>query len=322
MSNSKKIVIGFTPFHALFAERLIPVVGGDVYCLFTKGWPRVTGFKKLGFFWPGNVFRILSYLASFLYFSIVLRFWLWRSVAVEVYLPHPKNIFSNFLFFSNKVSKVHVYEDGLLNYYDAPSSRASIPLWLRCYARCCGVSITDFDGHLAGYDAREVSTLYVSRAGSVVAREKVGRVVELKAAGNPFEPVQRRVLFLDQDISAFVSDSVRAQILERMAASYPVDLYQYFYKGHHDFNCDGLGMAALSSELNSAPAELVVNELHPEIVFSFFSSALLNISALNSKVQCISLASDIVPISRDGVSGTLADIFDEAGVTCFLGVKA
>lgn len=317
MSEPKRVVIGFTPFHALFAERLIPVIGGDVYCLFTKGWPAVVGYRKLGFFGRGGILHGLGYLASFLYFSIILRFWLWRGVAVEVYLPHPKNIFSNFLFFSKKVSKVHVYEDGLLNYYDAPVERAKVKGGLRMIAWLCGVPFQGFSGHLAGYDTGRVSNLYVSRASRVVAKTKVDRVVQVVPESLPVSPIAGRVLFLDQDVSSLISQEQRVEVVGEMFRLYPFDKYTYYYKGHHDFNGNGLAMHRLEKSLEGLPAEAVVGELQPQLVVSFFSSALLNIATLHPNINCVSLAAEYVHVSRDGVPCSLAMIFKEAGVFCF-----
>jgi hypothetical protein len=313
-----RVVIGFTPFHALFAERLLAQLEGEVFCLFTKGWPREgRPYTRLGFFsGNGPVLRALSYIASCLYFSLRIHGLFLRGCKVHVYAPHPSNIFTNYLFFARRTASVNVYEDGLLNYYDVPSSRGGVSRGLKCLALLCGIPYRNYPGHLAGYDARSVDSLFVSRAGAVVSREKVGAVVQLSVVGSSVEPVARRVLFLDQDVSRFISDAQRDTLLARMLAIYPPGEYEYFYKGHHDFASTGVDMRSLSPELVSRPAELVAIELRPEIVVSFFSSALLNIAGVFSGVKCLALAAGEVGISRDGRPGSLADIFRAAGVDC------
>ncbi|WP_373388706.1 hypothetical protein [Pseudomonas alcaligenes] len=313
-----KVVIGFTPFHALFAARLLAQLEGEVYCLFTKGWPREgRPYRRLGFFsGRGPVFRALSYVASCLYFSLRIHSLFLRGYKVHLYAPHPSNIFTNYLFFARRTASVNVYEDGLLNYYDVPASRGGVSQGLKCLALLCGIPYRHYSGHLAGYDARRVDSLFVSRAGAVVSREKVGAVMQLSAVGGSIEPVARRVLFLDQDVSRFIPTAQRAALLARMSALYPPGEYEYFYKGHHDFVAAGVDMRSLSPELASRPAELVVGDLRPEIVVSFFSSALLNIAETFPGVKCLALAAGEVRISRDGNPGSLADIFCAAGVEC------
>jgi hypothetical protein len=314
-----KVVIGFTPFHALFAERLLAQLeGGEVYCLFTKGWPQGgRPYTRLGFFSArGAVFRALSYIASCLYFSLRIHGLFLRGCKVHLYAPHPSNIFTNYLFFARHTASVNVYEDGLLNYYDVPASRGGISQGLKCLALLCGIPYRNYPGHLAGYDARRVDSLFVFRVGAVVSRKKVGAVVQLSAVGGSVEPVARRVLFLDQDVSRFIPAAQRAVLLARMLAIYPPGEYEYFYKGHHDFASTCVDMRCLSPELASRPAELVVVELRPEIVVSFFSSALLNIKGAFPGVKCLALAAREVRISRDGNPGSLADLFCAAGVEC------
>lgn len=315
------VVVGFTPFHALFAERLLPHLSGDTYCLFTKGWPKASGFKRVGFFKRGNklVFG-LCYLFSILCLSFYFRVWLFRKCSVSLYAPHPCSVFSNYLFFSKRVASVNVYEDGLLNYYDVASSRARIPAFLKFLGFISGLPVKEFDGHLAGYDARRVDRLYVSRAAAVVAKSKVGEVIQLSGQGEELTPIPRRILFLDQNVDNFLSSEQRARAIAKMFELYPLEGCSYFYKGHHDY-CPGMeGMVVLKEGLSTAPAESVVMELCPEVVISFYSSALLNIASLYPDLECVSLAACFVRVTRDEVPMSLASIFEEAKVVC-LGCK-
>lgn len=312
------VVVGFTPFHSFFAERLINDLDGESYCLFTKGWPDGKGkYKRLGFFIRRNRFlQRGSYLLSFVYFTLWVRWSLLMGKELHVYVPHPSNIYSNFLFFSKRVSSVNIYEDGLLNYYDADASRGRVGFGLRLFAFLCGASFRSYKGHLAGYDARTISSLYVSREEGVVSRGKVGLLVQLPLTSSSIDLVKGRVLFLDQDVSSFLSSGEREELILEMFKMYPPDKYQYFYKGHHDYQGLIEGMIPLQGWLVSLPAEVVMPELRPEIVVSFFSSALLNIVGSFPGVSCVALAAQYVKVSRDGVPGSLADIFSHGGVVC------
>ncbi|MBC9251079.1 hypothetical protein A9179_12410 [Pseudomonas alcaligenes] len=312
------IVVGFTPYHALFAERLIAELEGQTWCLFSKGWPAGGGYRRLGCFSRRYTWlHGLTYLLSFVHFALRVR-WFWlKGADIELYAPHPGNIFSNYLFFSAKVRAVHVYEDGLLNYYDAPAEKFSLGRSLRRLAALGGLPYRDFSGHLAGYASGRVDTLYVSRAARVVARQQVRQVVQLASTAAAISPVAGRVLFLEQNTAAFISAEQREELLARMFALYPRDRYAFFCKGHHDFAGDGLGMENLDAELAKLPAEQVVQQLRPQVVVSFFSSALLNIASVHPEIDCVALAAGHVAVTRDGVGCSLSDIFTEAGVTCF-----
>ena len=314
----RHLIVGFTPFHAFFAERLIDHLDGEVFCLFTKGWPDSNkSYSRLGFFVRKNRFlQVITYLFSFFYYSFWVRWNLWVGGELHVYVPHPSSVFTNFVFFSKRVSSVNIYEDGLLNYYDVASVRAEIPTLLRLLSYIFGLPVRRFKGHLAGYDARRVDKLYVSRAAAAVAKEKVGEVVQLSGQVGQVTPIPRRILFLDQNVDSFLSSEQRRRVINRMFELYPLERYSYFYKGHHDY-CPGMeGMAILKGELSAAPAERIVKELRPEVVISFYSSALLNIASLYPGFVCVSLAACFVRVERDGVSVSLASVFEEAKVFC------
>ncbi|MBU3057068.1 hypothetical protein [Pseudomonas indica] len=315
----RHLIIGFTPFHAFFAERLIDHLEGEVFCLFTKGWPvSKKSYSRLGFFIRRNrLLKSVSYLLSFIYFTFWVRRALWSGRELHIYVPHPSNIFTNFVFFSKHVSSVNIYEDGLLNYYDADSSRGRVSFFLKLFAWLCGVPFKKYAGHLAGYDARKVRSIYVSRADGVVGREKVDNVVQLRPVNLSIDFVKGRVLFLDQDVRAFLSVGCKESLVLKMFEVYPPERYQYFYKGHHDYQNLIGGMVSLPSKNALLPAEVVVPELKPEVVVSFFSSALLNIVSAFPNIHCVALAAESVSISRDGVPGSLADIFNSSGVRCF-----
>lgn len=314
----RHLIIGFTPFHAYFSERLISHLNGEIFCLFTKGWPASKEcYFRLGFFSRKNrVLQVFSYLFSFLYLIFWVRWNLLLGRDLHVYVPHPSNIFANFVFFSDRVSSVNIYEDGLLNYYDANASRGRVSFFLKFFAFLCGAPFKEYVGHLAGYDARKIRTLYVSRLDGVVGRKKIGNIVQLPLVNCPVDVIKGRLLFLDQDVASFVSSEQRAVLISRMFEVYPLGHYQYFYKGHHDYDDLIEGMVALRGREATLPAEAVVSDLRPEVVVSFFSSALLNIVSAFPNVCCVALAAESVPICRDGVPGVLADIFNGGGVCC------
>lgn len=307
--NIVNLFIGFTPYHAYFVDKILDQVDGDVYGVFTKGWPKNPRLRRIGFFSVGR-FRAVSYVISLALLSAFLRtLWL-RNYVVNVYLPHPASLLSNYIFFSDRVASVNIIEDGLANYYDVNSDRVTIGRGVRLLGSLIGLPYRNYSGHLIGYDTGRVDIAYLSRPEEAVCREKA-LMCGVKNDDYYSGAIRGRILFLDQDISVSVDSGLRQKLLAKMFEMYPLRSYVYFYKRHHDY-CDLIdGMEFVDSDL---PAEELVDYLKPELVISFCSSALLNLAGRG--VSCLSLASRFVSISKDGVDCTLASIFSKLGIEC------
>ena len=168
------IFIGFTPLHAKNAASIIDGVSGEVCCFFTKEWPKTSKmYKRLGFNISSIfILRWAAYVSNFILFTFKVKKLLKSGGNVNLYVPHPANIFSNYLFFCKEVSAVNLYEDGLLNYYDAPSGLARVNLALRILARLLSFPYKDYTGHLAGFDARKVTGVFLTRPDLAVGLDK------------------------------------------------------------------------------------------------------------------------------------------------------
>jgi hypothetical protein len=312
------IFIGFTPYHAHVVSRLIESCDeGKAYCYFSKLWPNSQrGYTRLGF--SRRWMRGLDQVLSFFYFSFFIRVLAIRGYALDVYMPHPGNIFTNYLFFSSShLKRTFIYEDGILNYYDAVQQNSFVGFWKRLLSVVAGMPYRFYKGHLAGYDVGCYDGAFLSMPELAVRREALGVVRVIPVCRKDLNVNNNVILFLDQSVEGILARGQRQACLNEMFRRYPVESYRYIYKPHHDYCSDiSQSMLRLSSEEMGLPAELLIDILRPGHVISFFSSALVNVKNSFPAISCVSLASAMVKISRNGHQEPLSDLFSQVGVEC------
>lgn len=320
MTEKKRRVslfIGFTPYHAYVVSRMLDQCEGPVYCCFSKIWPNSSRrYTRLGV--ARNRVAILGGGLSFLVFAFFVRWLKFRKIALDVYMPHPGNIFTNYLFLSSRSGRrVFIYEDGILNYYDAVQRNFFVGFGKRLLSWLGLMPYRPYKGHLAGYDAGCYDGAFLSMPKLAVRKDSLGVVHALPISTKSLCVDPHLVLFLDQNVSGFLEGVQRQACVDEMFRRYPLAEYRYVYKPHHDF-CSEISreMSRLSTDEAALPAELLVEKICPGHVVSFFSSALINIRNVFPEISCVSLASSMVPISRGGHQEPLSKLFAQVGVEC------
>lgn len=311
------IVIGFTPYHAYAAKSILERLDGCVYCAFTKSWPKTEKpYIKIGP--PGSWLAPSKASLTFLHFAVVIHRLIARGCALDVYMPHPGHILSNYLFFASIPGKrIYIYEDGLLNYYDADVNNAFVGKAKRLLARAGGLRYRDYTGHLAGYDVGSYDGAFLSMPDKAVRKDRLGALHRLNFETQELALQRNTILFLDQDVSSRMSPEERKHCIAVMLSAYPSNEYAYHYKPHHDHTSRlSNAMQPLAPELRSLPAEMLIERLRPSHVISFFSSALINIKNAWPQIECVSLATAQIIITRDSKPTSLSQLFQEVGVTC------
>lgn len=312
-----KIFIGFTPLHARNVQEIIKNEDGEIYCLFTKIWPdKEIDYNRLGFSLPSaGISRTLLYFLSFIRFSFQIRKLIKNKKQIELYVPHPNNIFTNYLFFCHEITTVNIYEDGILNYYDAPTNNKQPNAIFRLLSKACGLAYTSYSGHLSGLDARMITSGYFYRPSSIVSMNKFEKLFELTPEKQQTLIDEKTILFLDQDTSSQFSDTHRLKLIDDMLEKFSRTDYNYYYKPHHEYEAK-FEMTKLPKNLRPLAAEKVIEAIKPGIVISFFSSALINIKQISPDTRCISLASREIQITINGERKTLDSLFLAASVEC------
>lgn len=317
-----RLFIGFTPYHGLVASKLIDSFEGSVFCAFTKRWPVCKkGYTRVGGNLANKAPSILANILMTLHLMLLLRWWILLRRPVEAYIPHPLHVFTNPVFWHRTSNfKVHLYEDGLLNYYDAKQTGKSDVDWkTKLLLLCFGFKWTPITGHLCGCDDIGYDEAHLSQPLLAVHRGQLGYISALPQDQKPISTNVNTILFLDQNTDTHLSAEQREVCLKTLTDAYPYDQFDYFYKPHHDQSQRQMvvtGMHAISESLLDLPAEEVVLSLRPSHVVSFYSSALLNIRFQHPNICCISIAADAISITRDGVPSILSDFFSANEIVC------
>ena len=312
MKNEINLFIGFTPYHSFVCKKIIEETKDTILCIFTKGWPQTTKkYHKIGYFPQNKLLRSFFYPLSLLLFSIYIKI-IARKKSINVYIPHPKNPFTNFITYT-QVNSINIYEDGIMNYYDVKSSNYEIKDLNIKIMKLCKLKYKDYQGHLTGLEFLKINKYYLSRPEFAVLSNKAQKKVCLHVLKNKKLLVKKRILFLDQSTDNFFSRKIRNEKLKIMFSIYSPSEYEYLYKPHHDYS-DNFLTNKISKDLEVKPAEEVVEALLPEIVISFFSSALINIKMSYPNIKCYWIAADMVEISRNTKKTKLSSIFIEANV--------
>ncbi|MGH8117929.1 MAG: hypothetical protein ACREPJ_11625 [Rhodanobacteraceae bacterium] len=241
---------------------------------------------------------------------------------VDLYLPHPFNPLANYAFFHAGNCDRFIYQDGILNYYDARTPLDGIATRVRQRGKglAVGARYHMYEGHLSGIDAVPVAGGFFTHPDRIVGRAKFPSVqrlafhhdVDTEEAGTRHD-----TLFLDQPVELIVGPD-RAPELRRHTIEYVNSLGgRVLYKPHYAQGrtvSRDPGWVPLAPDLISLPAEWAVARLNVANVVSFCTSALVNIAMAESTIACCATAAKQVPVSVDGRLTDLGEILSGLGV--------
>lgn len=323
MNASVSIIIGFTPFHLLPIQELLTVVYGDVYIFH----PLINEYQFQGsrdqlFFLGGCDKLDRSRQAKYFYAGRDINRIIHNHSQVDVYIPHPFNPLSNYAFFHSEKCRRFIYQDGILNYYDALSQLSSLKWRIRqlAMAAAVGLTYTTYTGHLSGVDSKPIAGGFFTDIDRIVRIDKFQMLKKLNfRSRNENEPPPRGndTLFLDQPIEQSVNTNLTKE-LRRRTVDYVNNLgTKVFYKPHYS-----QGKAAsldttwipIERELCAMPAEWVVDRLDIKNVVSFCTSALANITIKNDFIDCYATGANLITVSVDRRQTTLAEVLSGFGV--------
>lgn len=316
------IIIGFTPFHLLPMKEVLQRIEGDVY-IFHPGlsdarvWRDVRPVRFLGRCDDPSRLRLAKYFDAGHEIDRLAR----RCGEVDVYVPHPYNPLSNHAFFHPGAGARYIYQDGLLNYYDAPNPLTSWRARLGRAARAMAVGLQYrmYTGHLSGVESRPISGGFFTHPDRVVRAERFPALtrIDLRHAADASFVAGGATLFLDQPIEAVVGVDTAAA-LRRKTREYVNALGgRVYYKPHYSQKRETSldpSWRVVEGDLAAQPAECVAPRLGVANVVSFFTSALANIALSSEGVVCHATAAHLVPITIDGRGSTLGDLLARFGV--------
>jgi hypothetical protein len=317
------IIIGFTPFHLLPMRELIATLEGDLH-IFHPMASELRGAAEgrapafLGECDSPGGSRWARYFRARREIDRMIG----HGKQVDLYLPHPFNPLSNHAFFHEGPIRRFIYQDGILNYYDAATPLASFPARLRQRAKgaVIGASYRMYGGHLSGIDSRPVAGGLFTHPDLVVRADKFPELRRLAFGGGHRTvgaAMEGDVLFLDQPVELIVGTE-RARELRRRTVEYVNSLGgRVLYKPHYaqrrekSFDPHWLPLAP---ELRALPAEWALARINVAHVVSFCTSALANMAMSDGTITCHATSANLIPVSVNGRRTTLAEVLSGLGV--------
>jgi len=231
---------------------------------------------------------------------------------ISLYLPHPSHLIGNFLFFHKKTTNTYIYEDGILNYYDA-KARDINSLQIAA-STLLNIRYKKFQGHLSGIHAKKVQAIYLSRPEQSIFLPNHTEVQKLTFKSMENYVPDDVLLFLDQNTDQQLTPEQRSSAIATVQSIAAKHQLRIITKSHHD---QAKSQSSDGSTLSpNEPAELTIRRVKPRIVASFFSSALINIKQIEPEIRCISLASRHITVDINEAPASLSHIFEGAGVEC------
>jgi len=319
--NCCVICLGYTPNNAVSIGSILKHFGSQrIYCFLSTDRSYAKYRKDVS--WLGLSSETFLFKAfSFLMAGLQIRYLLYRYQDVAICLPHPDHLLGNFLFFHPRVSRRFIYEDGLLNYYDAvPSKKVRKRMRARHrFGWLFGLPYRLYTGLLSGVDEQFYDGAFLCFPAKAVKKDRLGELIEIVRYKNDKEcaNLNDTVLFLDQDIETLVSPEA-ATALRRAMTNLLADLNgTVIYKPHYDITEQTVQLSsyeALPGGMCAQPAELLITQLRPKAVVSFVSSALINIKSICPEIRCISVGSNEVQVFIECEETSLDTLFESFGV--------
>lgn len=323
MSTSASIVIGFTPFHLIPMRELMAHAEGDVHVFhpmasLLAALPRERRVTFLGQCDAQEQSRWRRYFSARSEIHEIMR----SGRHVDLYLPHPFNPLANYAFFHPGSCDRFIYQDGILNYYDAATPLSDVRSRLRQRGKglAVGAWYRMYGGHLSGIDALPVAGGFFTHPDRIVGAAKFPMLRrldfhhEIKRARSA---TRRDTLFLDQPIESVVgaelAHGLRQRTVEYVNSLGGRVLYKPHYAQGRTVSRDP-GWVPLDPALITLPAERAVAGLDVANVVSFCTSALANIAMINSMIECHATAARLVSVSVDGRRTDLGEVLSGLGV--------
>lgn len=321
MNERRHVLIGFTPFHLIPMAEIARQLSGQVIMFHPDSHllpHEIISMPNVRVIGRGRS-KIQKYMSG----ARQLRKIFSTERNVEVYAPHPYNPLSNYALLSCNPRKKNIFQDGLLNYYDAERifTRREL-LGRRAISSLLGLPYRKFSGHLSGIEQFSANAGYFTHPDKIVLKHLFDQINELKMlTAAPVAPSfvggQPVTLFLDQPIELTL-DGDRSSRVRSWAQDFANSLgLPVIYKSHHDqgaANSWTPGWQKLSRKMTGMPVELLVGNLNVANVVGFFSSALVNLSNSATNINCYAIGANCAQVSVNGNMTTLSRLMNDLGV--------
>ncbi|GAA3566002.1 hypothetical protein [Snuella lapsa] len=236
---------------------------------------------------------------------------------VSIFIPHIGGLLANYIYFNNKFRKtfkceVNFFYEGVLYFYDYKErfkkyhfKRIAISLFLGFLYR--------YKETILPYESDKISYIYTPLRKFTKGKERKKIEVQFNNSGSSFG--KENFLILGGPVS-YLKEFYNASIQEITTMKKENNII--YYKGHASFNTHNpyykevfseymkeldLGYEELDSNM---PIELLIEKVKPFKIFSYYSSALLNIKLIyKDEIDVVCYLN-----SKEEVSSNILDVFE------------
>lgn len=253
-------------------------------------------------------------------FKYIVFFRYYLSLKKDLCVAHHHHEFINRIFFSKNTNEILLYQDGVANFYDPV-----IPLWVeqKIERRLNALRFFGFGSYVQCSDffcAEKIGKVYTyfPLLLSDNLREK-GELVQVDSVS--YEANKGVVLFIDQPVDSYFSKGEKDLVFRKIKDT--LAKYRKVYvKRHHDGNFFGESVDVFKGGefevvTESITAEELLILIKPELVISFYSSALINIKLMGIDVKMLGFSPAKMKINRNGKEVSLRNFFSLFGVSLY-----
>ncbi|WP_119008239.1 polysialyltransferase family glycosyltransferase [Vibrio superstes] len=296
------IAIVFTPMQSLSIERILSVIDERLLIINLSNRNIVGRSKDIIF--GGDIRGIVAF------FAIRLYIFIFRKKIGKVYLSHPYNHISNWFYYSSKVNEIILIEDGLANYYLPEINNVNV-----------NVNLLKRRSFYLFYEFKVISNLLIPNRhnlnkGYFYSPKIVMTDVRTKMPINysrHYLNLNKCVLFLDQDISHCYNENFRDRRNKIESELNLIEDHEIFVKLHPAQTKASIPLnkrftLVKGSELT---AEELILKLKPKIVYSYHSTALINIKREYPNIICRAVLPEDPTLNNDFI---IRDLFNKFGV--------
>lgn len=289
------VFIAHTPLQNFFISKIIEKTLKDSYTnniLITSVEPSCTAnFKQVLQINKKN--GILKVIQTYKAKRKLLK--LARSTSTNFYISHTSALLDNYVFYTlkRKYSEIAVnfYYDGILYFYDYQEARKKSHKQRKLIGGLVGIKY-HFKPRIFPFDSTHINKIYTTISKFTLGDRE--RHVEIDLLKNNYEVNEGRILILGgkpsllahtevQDMYSFILDAIKEDKDK-----------QIYFKGHHADSSNNFEIVSKDrldyvDITQNSPIEEVIEMYNPCAIFSYPSSALINLKAMYGdkiKIEC------------------------------------
>ena len=169
-----------------------------------------------------------------------------------------------------------------------------------------------YKGFVTGINQIKYDGAFVTHPELIVMRSHYGnlfKIVKYKPKKN-IKLLSNVALFVDQPLEHIFTINDLCKINLKLNNFIDSIDKKVYFKIHYDSKntVENNKFTILSNSYRTMPVELLIEEIKPSIVISYFSSALMNIKKMYPQIKCISIGANLRKIQINGKNKNFADL--------------